>query len=111
MKSFLTAKTLRNHSERSPIVRGADPCDRGRRPVNPTSLSEARLQCHQWICLAEALSEGVMPERCRVGPLEVGKEAQQAQNDIAHKLDPKGLNERGADFVNAFSSGVENPMT
>lgn len=75
------------------------------RLVNPTSLSEARLECHQWICLAEALCpKDVEPILWRSA-----KKLNKLRNDIAHKLDPKGLNERAADFVKGFPSSIEDP--
>ncbi|SFN44760.1 hypothetical protein SAMN05216386_1007 [Nitrosospira briensis] len=75
------------------------------RLVNPTSLSEACLECHQWICLAEALCPA------DVEPIlwKSAKKLNKLRNDIAHKLDPQGLNERVADFVNGFPSGIEDP--
>ena len=74
------------------------------RLTNPTSLNDARLECHQAICLAEALC----PRDVEPVLWKSAKKLNKLRNDIAHNLDPNGLGDRVADFVSSFPSGFES---
>lgn len=74
------------------------------RLINPTSLRDARLSCHQMICLAEALC----PKDVEPIIWESAKKLNKLRNDIAHKLDHKGLDDQVANFVKMFPSGFED---
>ena len=55
------------------------------------------------------MAEALCPEDVEPILWKSAKKLNKLRNDIAHKLDPKGLNERVADFVNGFPSGIEVP--
>lgn len=68
---------------------------------SPLALKDARLECHQIICLAEALC----PKDVNPNLWKAAKKLNTLRNDIAHSLDPKGLERHVADFVKVFPSG------
>jgi hypothetical protein len=76
---------------------------------SPLALKDARLDCHQIICLAESLC----PKDTTPNLWKAAKKLNTLRNNIAHSLDPKGLEHRVADFVQLFPSGLsekDEPM-
>jgi hypothetical protein len=75
---------------------------------NPRALEDTRIDCHQAICIAQAF----FPEDHQPWLWAALKKLNKLRNDIAHKLEPKGLADRIDDFVSSFPSGfAELPET
>lgn len=68
---------------------------------NKAALSDARLDCHQCICLAQSLFPADFQPYLWVSLKKLNK----IRNDIAHNITPAGLEHRMNDLVKAFPSG------
>jgi hypothetical protein len=68
------------------------------RLVTPSALLDSRFDCHQAICLAEALC----PKDVDPSVWKAAKKLNRIRNDVAHNLSPKGLNDRLMDFIDAY---------
>ena len=67
------------------------------------ALSRTRLDCHQVICLAEALSaEPIIPNIW-----EAARKLNTLRNDIAHKLEPKGVLDRMSNITALIGVNLE----
>ena len=73
------------------------------RVSKPESLLEAKLECHQAICLAEALSS----EEIHPNIWEAARKLNTLRNLIAHSLEPKGIIDR----MEAISSLIGAPRS
>jgi hypothetical protein len=65
--------------------------------ANPLTLAEAKLDCHQKICLAQSL----FPLNHYSKFWNAIKKLNSLRNHVAHNIDLKGLNDKIDDFVNA----------
>ena len=69
---------------------------------NPSALIDTRIDCHQAICLAQSFfSVDFQPWLW-----SALKKLNKIRNDIAHKIEPNGLNDKINDFINSFPSGL-----
>jgi hypothetical protein len=68
---------------------------------NPAALVDTRIDCHQAICLAQSL----FLVDFQPWLWAALKKLNRIRNDIAHNLEPKGLNDKIKDFVASFPSG------
>ena len=68
---------------------------------NPDALIDTRIDCHQAICLAQAF----FPVDFQPWLWAALKKLNTIRNDIAHKLEAKGLSDKIKDFVTSFPSG------
>ena len=68
---------------------------------NPSALIDTRIDCHQAICLAQSF----FPVDFQPWLWSALKKLNKIRNDIAHKLEPKGLDDKIKDFVASFPSG------
>lgn len=68
------------------------------RVKKPEALSDARLTCHQAICIAEAFC----PKEQYIW--EPVKKLNRIRNELAHNAEPKGLDDQIDDFVNSVRS-------
>ena len=62
--------------------------------AKPAALKDAKLETYDWICLAEALFHGKAPNWLW-GAL---RKLNHIRNKLAHNLEPKGLDDKIADF-------------
>ncbi len=75
------------------------------RLTTPSALKDSRLDCHQVICLAEALC----PKSVDESTWKAAKKLNRIRNDVAHNLDPNGLNDRILDFADFYPSIISTP--
>lgn len=68
---------------------------------NPRALIDTRIDCHQAICLAQSF----FPADFQPWLWSALKRLNKIRNDIAHTLEPKGLDDKIKDFVASFPSG------
>lgn len=68
---------------------------------SPGALIDTRIDCHQAICLAQAF----FPVDFQPWLWAALKKLNTIRNDIAHKLEPKGLSDKINDFITSFPSG------
>ena len=61
-----------------------------------------KFDCHQAICIAEALC----PQEQEPWLWEAVKKLNKIRNEIAHKTEPVGIEDRVDDFVNSVASGL-----
>jgi hypothetical protein len=71
---------------------------------NPTALPDARLECHQCICLAQSF----FPPNHELWLWQALKKLNKIRNDIAHQIQPKGLQDRIEDFITSVQSGFHD---
>ncbi len=74
-----------------------------RRLRNRAALSDARLECHQCICLAESF----YPANHEPWLWKALKKLNKMRNDIAHQIEPSGLQDRIDAFVASVPSGLD----
>lgn len=74
------------------------------RLTNKEAINKARFNCHQLICLAEALCPDDAPKKMWLAAKKLNK----IRNDLAHHLEPKGVSDRIEDFIATFPSNFEN---
>jgi hypothetical protein len=72
------------------------------RITNPKALADARLDCHQCICLAQAFFQSDSKQWLWTSLKKLNK----IRNDIAHNIEPKGLQDRLSDFVEIFPTAL-----
>ena len=60
------------------------------RMAKPDALKAAELECNQIICLAEALTGDALDQAMWTALRKLNK----LRNDLAHQLEPKGMNDR-----------------
>src|SRR6476646_6881578 len=71
---------------------------------NPRALRDAQLDCHQCICLAQSLFPADHQPWLWVSLKKLNK----IRNDIAHNVEPAGLQDRMDDFVDSFPSQFDD---
>jgi hypothetical protein len=69
---------------------------------NPTALADARLGCHQAICVAQSFFPADRDLSLWAGLKKLNK----LRNDIAHNLEPKQLQNHIEEFIGSFPTGV-----
>jgi len=74
------------------------------RVKTPTALKDARLECHQCICLVEAF----FPEDVKPWLWKALKKLNNIRNAVAHSIEPKGLQDKLDDFVRSVRSRFPN---
>ena len=72
------------------------------RVKDPRSLEDARLECGQAICMAQALTGNEVDGAVWKSVKKLNK----LRNEIAHNSEPKGVHDRIKDFVNSTHSGL-----
>jgi hypothetical protein len=68
---------------------------------NPKAIVDTRIDCHQAICLAQAFFSANSQPWLWASV----KKLNSIRNDVAHKLEPKGLNDKIEEFCDSFPSG------
>lgn len=68
---------------------------------NPIAVSKLDLTCHQRICLAQAL----LPPDTEVWLWPSLLKLNKLRNDIAHQIEPRGLQDRLNNFMQSVPSG------
>jgi hypothetical protein len=76
------------------------------RLLNPEPLEEARMTAHQAICLAEALT---LPNPEPRWLWQMARRLNNIRNDLAHKLKPKGLEDKMTSFTRDYADHYQVP--
>ena len=71
------------------------------RLLNPAALEPAKLESHQAICLAEALT---LPNEEPASLWAVVRKLNELRNRIAHNLEPKGVDDRINNIISMYQS-------